>query len=118
MSDAVQAVQQESRLKTLIARGKEQGYLTYAVVNDRVGVDFSANINPLGPPAWLRSIINRDLSMVAHYPDPEYLDFRNTVGSVYDVGEESVIPSNGSSELLHLLPPILNTTSQMMRRFN
>ncbi len=38
MSDAVQ---QESRLKTLIARGKEQGYLTYADVNDHLPRDIS-----------------------------------------------------------------------------
>ena len=31
-------------------------------------LDFSANINPLGPPAWLRSLINRDLHLVGHYP--------------------------------------------------
>jgi len=34
-------VQQESRLKTLIARGKEQGYLTYADVNDHLPRDIS-----------------------------------------------------------------------------
>ena len=38
MSDVVQ---QESRLKTLIARGKEQGYLTYADVNDHLPRDIS-----------------------------------------------------------------------------
>jgi len=34
-------VQQESRLKNLIARGKEQGYLTYAEVNDHLPRDIS-----------------------------------------------------------------------------
>ena len=29
-------VQQQSRLKDLIAKGKEQGYLTYAEVNDHL----------------------------------------------------------------------------------
>ena len=38
MSDVVQ---QESRLKTLIARGKEKGYLTYADVNDHLPRDIS-----------------------------------------------------------------------------
>ena len=36
-----EVVQQESRLKTLIARGKEQGYLTYADVNDHLPRDIS-----------------------------------------------------------------------------
>jgi RNA polymerase primary sigma factor len=39
MSDDVQ--QQQSRIKELIARGKEQGYLTYAEVNDHLPEDIS-----------------------------------------------------------------------------
>ena len=34
-------VQQQSRLKSLIAKGKEQGYLTYAEVNDHLPEDIS-----------------------------------------------------------------------------
>ncbi|EKD72897.1 MAG: RNA polymerase sigma factor, partial [uncultured bacterium] len=33
--------QQKSRLKELIARGKEQGYLTYAEVNDHLPADIA-----------------------------------------------------------------------------
>jgi RNA polymerase primary sigma factor len=39
MTDVVQ--QQQSRLKDLIAKGKEQGYLTYAEVNDHLPEDIS-----------------------------------------------------------------------------
>ena len=35
------AVTQQSRLKALIAKGKEQGYLTYAEVNDHLPDDIS-----------------------------------------------------------------------------
>ena len=34
-------VHQQSRLKSLIAKGKEQGYLTYAEVNDHLPQDIS-----------------------------------------------------------------------------
>ena len=34
-------VKQQSRLKDLIAKGKEQGYLTYAEVNDHLPQDIS-----------------------------------------------------------------------------
>ena len=34
-------VKQQSRLKSLIAKGKEQGYLTYAEVNDHLPEDIS-----------------------------------------------------------------------------
>ncbi len=36
-----ETVQQQSRIKDLIARGKEQGYLTYAEVNDHLPEDIS-----------------------------------------------------------------------------
>ena len=39
MSNQIQ--QQESRLKELIAKGKEQGYITYAEVNDHLPDDIS-----------------------------------------------------------------------------
>ena len=34
-----ESVKQESRLKSLIAKGKEQGYLTYSEVNDHLPED-------------------------------------------------------------------------------
>ena len=34
-------------------------------------IDFSASINPLGPPDNLRSIVNRSLGSVVHYPEPK-----------------------------------------------
>ena len=34
-------------------------------------LDFSANMNPLGPPEWLRRIVGRHVSDLVHYPDPD-----------------------------------------------
>ena len=34
-------------------------------------LDFSANLNPLGPPPWLRPAVERGLARVAAYPDPD-----------------------------------------------
>ncbi len=33
-------------------------------------LDFSANINPLGPPDSLRQVVSSQLGQVSHYPDP------------------------------------------------
>ena len=38
-------------------------------------LDFSANINPLGPPSWLRRVISRSLADIVHYPDPDSYEF-------------------------------------------
>jgi histidinol-phosphate/aromatic aminotransferase/cobyric acid decarboxylase-like protein len=34
-------------------------------------IDFSANLNPLGPPSWLRPLISSRTGTLAHYPDPD-----------------------------------------------
>ena len=36
-----ETIQQQSRLKSLIAKGKEQGYLTFTEVNDHLPEDIS-----------------------------------------------------------------------------
>jgi len=41
MSNQISTEQQQSRLKELIAKGKEQGFLTYGEVNDHLPDDIS-----------------------------------------------------------------------------
>lgn len=63
-------------------------------------LDFSANINPLGAPEWLRSLVSGELDGLAHYPDPEYIQLRQAVARFHGVSVEQVVVSNGTSELL------------------
>ncbi|MDQ5987226.1 MAG: Cobyric acid synthase [Syntrophus sp. SKADARSKE-3] len=67
-------------------------------------VDFSANLNPLGPPAWLRPVISAHLSEVVHYPDPDCLSLIQTAAVRYGVGESEIIAGNGSTEHIYLIP--------------
>lgn len=71
-------------------------------------MDFSANINPLGPPAWLRNVISRAVSDVVHYPDPECYEFVQAVGARYNVAPQTIVAANGTTELLYQLPRILH----------
>jgi len=66
-------------------------------------LDFSANINPLGPPPWLRRVISRHVSDLVHYPDPDAGDFVKAVAEHYGVPGDEVLTGNGTSELLALL---------------
>jgi len=70
-------------------------------------LDFSANINPLGPPEWLRPLISCRLSSLIHYPDPDCSLLRTSISTHYGVNEEEVIVGNGSTEIIHLLPRVL-----------
>ncbi len=93
-------------------RNGEHGGNVHRFIREKVAdhqqlIDFSANINPIGPPAWLRSHINRYLEEVIHYPDPDCHEMVHAIAERYHVAPSSVIPANGTTELLHLLPRIL-----------
>ncbi len=67
-------------------------------------IDFSANINPLGPPEWLRSCVSAALDQIVHYPDPVCRELAAAIARFHGVEASRVVCGNGSSELLpHLL---------------
>jgi len=63
-------------------------------------LDFSASINPLGPPSWLAETIAEALAQVAHYPDPEAADLTLAACELYKVWPTQALAGNGASELL------------------
>ncbi|MEW6531353.1 MAG: cobyric acid synthase [Thermodesulfobacteriota bacterium] len=66
-------------------------------------LDFSANINPLGPPEWLRAVVSSALSRVVHYPDPECTQLKAAAGDRFGVSAAEVLAGSGSTELIFLL---------------
>jgi cobyric acid synthase CobQ/L-threonine-O-3-phosphate decarboxylase len=69
-------------------------------------IDFSANINSLGPPEYLRAVVSRSLDRVVHYPDPEGLELRTILATKHSEDVEHIVLGNGSTELLFALPRI------------
>jgi cobyric acid synthase CobQ/L-threonine-O-3-phosphate decarboxylase len=69
-------------------------------------LDFSANINPLGPPAWLRPVVARALAQASHYPEPRAEELCLVAARRMGVATQNVIAGNGSSELLYALPRV------------
>jgi len=67
-------------------------------------LDFSANINPLGPPEWLRPVISGTIGSLVHYPDPEATGVIKSAAARYDISEKEILAGNGSTELLYLVP--------------
>ena len=70
-------------------------------------LDFSANINPLGPPEWALSLIQSRFHDIQHYPDPDCSSLLESIAERYGVGRDQVIVGNGSTEILYLLPRVL-----------
>ncbi len=65
-----QIQKQQSRLKELIAKGKEQGYITYSEVNDHLPDDIS---DPDQIEDIIRMINDMGITVYEHAPDPDEL---------------------------------------------
>ena len=66
-------------------------------------LDFSANINPLGPPAVVLAAGAEALHGEARrYPDLHYPELRAALAGYLEVPAETVLPTNGGAEALFL----------------
>ena len=64
-------------------------------------LDFSANINPLGPSQRVRQAV--DAVNLSAYPDRQSVALREELAARLGVGTENLLVGNGSTELIHLL---------------
>jgi cobyric acid synthase CobQ/L-threonine-O-3-phosphate decarboxylase len=64
-------------------------------------VDFSASVNPLGPPDSLRPVVARVLDRVIQYPNPYCEELVAVLAARYGVAAERIVVGNGSSEILY-----------------
>lgn len=63
-------------------------------------LDFSANLNPFGPPPEVKRHLGRvDIS---HYPDTEAITLRKSLAKSMNVGMENILAGNGSTEIIRL----------------
>ena len=65
-------------------------------------LDFSANMNPFGPPVMVREIMRKHWREIAHYPDPEVRELRSKLAERYQIPPESILVGNGAAELIDL----------------
>lgn len=76
---------------------------------DHPVIDFSANLNPLGPPPWLGDWLSDRLSespggaaSLARYPDPDDDRARRAIAAHDGVAPARVLVTNGGIEAIHL----------------
>ncbi|MGB3201763.1 MAG: threonine-phosphate decarboxylase CobD [Nodosilinea sp.] len=94
-------------------------------------LDFSASINPLGPPESVVQAMNEALGQLRHYPDPGYTHLRRALGQYHQVPADWVLPGNGAAELLtwaardiaavgdcHLLTPAFGDYERALAAFD
>jgi histidinol-phosphate/aromatic aminotransferase/cobyric acid decarboxylase-like protein len=94
-------------------------------------LDFSASINPLGPPASAIAAIQSNLKSLTAYPDPTYLHLRHALSEFHHIPPNWILPGNGSAELLtwacrelanlhanYLLTPAFGDYYRALKAFN
>lgn len=65
-------------------------------------LDFSANINPLGPPSAVIESLQREFASMRHYPDPAHRSFRFALANHLRVDPEWLLIGNGAAECMAL----------------
>jgi L-threonine-O-3-phosphate decarboxylase len=63
-------------------------------------LDFSASINPLGPPDSAMTAIQGHLNALSRYPDPRETPLRSALARWHDLSTDWILPGNGAAELL------------------
>lgn len=66
-------------------------------------IDFSENVNPAGPPSFIREKWDKLFPLISRYPDPLGQPFLSAVAKFHHVKEEHVLLGNGAAEIFSLL---------------
>ncbi len=77
-------------------------------------LDFSANINPLGPPQGVFKAIRDNLAQIVHYPEPEGRELKGLLSRRLGVGVDNLILGNGAVELIYLLAQVLKPAKALI----
>jgi threonine-phosphate decarboxylase len=70
-------------------------------------IDFSASINPLGPPPAALHAVSMARAGLVHYPDPDCVALRLALARRHGLEPAQILVGNGSTELIHVLPRAL-----------
>lgn len=65
-------------------------------------VDFSANINPLGPPQRVLNLLKENFEKIIHYPDPAHRRLTTKLANRLNIHPDKIIIGNGAAECLSL----------------
>ncbi len=86
----------------------------YALENKESIVDFSSNINPLGPPANLKQEVLEACHIIEQYPDPSYTDMRKKLEELYGLDKDNFVVGNGGIQVIHNVIEFLEFTKALI----
>ncbi|KKK38557.1 histidinol phosphate aminotransferase [Mesobacillus campisalis] len=86
-------------------------HLMYEALNRQIPsqiIDFSANINPLGPPSSLAENWPMLLELVSEYPDSRGTTIKRKIADLEGLSEEQILIGNGGAEIISLIGRMLS----------
>ena len=79
------------------------------IYRNRIQIDFSVNINPLGIPEEVKGALHQAVDVCMQYPDMEAEQLKEALSRKFCLPKTYFLPGNGASELflgiLHALKP-------------
>lgn len=70
-------------------------------------LDFSASINPLGLPVSVETALSEAIATLCDYPEIDAVSLTAAIAAHHNLPPEMVLPGNGSTSLIYLLPRVL-----------
>src|SRR5262249_41104403 len=83
--------------------GDVHAWAQRACINPAEIIDFSASINPLGPPALARKAFQKSYKEVMRYPEPYGEDLKEALAKHHGMKPAEILVGNGSTQLIYLL---------------
>ena len=77
-------------------------------------LDFSASINPLGPPPGLAEVISGCFHRLESYPDIHNRLLIEAISRFHEIDPEYIAVANGSTELIYWLPRALGASKALV----
>jgi threonine-phosphate decarboxylase len=79
-------------------------------------LDYSSNMNPLGPPEVVKEILTTSWRDIVKYPDPAVRELRQKLAQKYEIDPESILVGNGAAELIDLIIRVVKPSSTGLAR--
>lgn len=71
--------------------------------SDKSVLDFSSNVNPLGPPDGVLRVLAQSEELISAYPDPEAEAFCRAAARHLGLPRECILAGNGATDLIYLI---------------
>lgn len=66
-------------------------------------LDFSSNMNPIGPPPSVKTVLIEYAMLIDRYPDPAVRGLRKKLSQLHGIDEHNIVIGNGAAELIDLV---------------